>query len=129
MSNYISNYIWNDDERDTSDLSYNRNRYYIEEDIYIPIHKILKEMYEEEENNKFNSNYIGYSFDEEYDYYFDEERDEEREREREGEGEGGGGREEGEENNEDFNESNQIIIKEYNEEVLDNIIYNKLCYY
>ena len=118
--------VWNDDERDTSDIYniYKRNgkEFKDEEDEYIPIYKILKELYDEEKEALYNNSdyesgyYLKYDNneyfndysdnDEEYDvysddYYIDEE----------------------------LNGSSAKHELESNNEIYDKLIYDKFYYY
>ena len=112
--------VWNDDERDTSDIYniYKRNsKEFKDEDEYIPIYKILKELYDEEKEALYHNS----DYESEYYLKYD--------------------------NNEYFNDYSENDEKEYdvysddyyidedlndiesNNEIYDKLIYDKFYYY
>lgn len=111
MDTYISKYIWNDDDRDTSEILSRLNK---KNEKFISINKILKEMYNENENDKNKSEtiYVNnniYEIQDDNlllcnDYVENIEYN----------------------SSDDENTSEE---EEYNDEVLDNLIYNKVYYY
>lgn len=112
--------IWNDDDRDTSDMPIypsRKNDIADEEDEYIPIYKILKELYEEEQEalyihdrtdiyNYYKPNNNSYYYDESDDYYSSNDCDD----------------------NYDDDES-ETISENSDDEFFENMVYNKFCYY
>lgn len=113
MDTYISKYIWNDDDRDTSEILSRLNK---KNEKFISINKILKDMYNENDKNKNETIYLNnniYEIQDDNlllcnDYYVENIEYN---------------------SSDDENTNSNSEEEEYNDEVLDNLIYNKVYYY
>jgi hypothetical protein len=116
--------IWNDDDRDTSYMPIypsRKNDIIDEEDEYIPIHKILKELYDEEKEalyvynrtdiyNYYKPNNYIYYYDESDDYYYSSD--------------------DCDDNYDNYDDDESETISENSDdEFFENMVYNKFCYY